>query len=110
VGKTHAPSIPGKFPDVVINHHARSARAPLLPKARCVELLPGALSSGGPSPDLPARARCIEMALQVGQLVKFKDNGDCWGTVFGARRAMPRRDAAVLLLLLLLLGIHDALR
>ncbi|KOO30983.1 hypothetical protein Ctob_013274 [Chrysochromulina tobinii] len=22
------------------------------------------------------------MALQVGQLVKFKDNGDCWGTVF----------------------------
>jgi hypothetical protein len=50
------------------------------------------------------------MALQVGQLVKFKDNGDCWGTVFGARRAMPRRDAAVLLLLLLLLGIHDALR
>ena len=66
--------------------------------------------SGGASPDLPARARCIEMALQVGQLVKFKDNGDCWGTVFGARRAMPRRDAAVLLLLLLLLGIHDALR
>ena len=52
----------------------------------------------------------VDMALQVGQLVRFKDNGDCWGTVFGARRAMPRRDAAVLLLLLLLLGIHDALR